>query len=360
MIPRRVSSDPESFRFVWEKSGVPLSVDVRLETPNRLRGRWTFVHPQYQYEGKAVAHKLLSVTHWTPFEGINKIQTADGLIDLAGYLAEKATTLGQREFIEFWDYEAEPDFFILFDRLIYGNKTVDRAHKKQLQEQIYQALTSGDVAANASRFSKMHREVHRDLVEALQGLDIISAIITLPPLKGLNSDVENLGGGLFSLVRLEDWAGVSPQQAPYFVAQQILRGPLYTRLPQLKNLALELYEKGLQTYLSSLLGYSDSPSDYLFLSENEIEQVERQSEKLKEEIRRSLIGFDPGLRTRLFSTPPRPGRWIAYQMVKQISKDLSPQELLDLGRKELLVKEVAYLSPPDPTPSPDPERSATN
>ncbi len=206
----------------------------------------------------------------------------------------------------------------------------------------------------------MHREVHRDLVEALQGLDIISAIITLPPLKGLNSDVENLGGGLFSLVRLEDWAGVSPQQAPYFVAQQILRGPLYTRLPQLKNLALELYEKGLQTYLSSLLGYSDSPSDYLFLSENEIEQVERQSEKLKEEIRRSLIGFDPGLRTRLFSTPPRPGRWIAYQMVKQISKDLSPQELLDLGRKELLVKEVAYLSPPDPTPSPDPERSATN
>ena len=52
MIPRRVSSDPESFRFVWEKSGVPLSVDVRLETPNRLRGRWTFVHPQYQYEGE--------------------------------------------------------------------------------------------------------------------------------------------------------------------------------------------------------------------------------------------------------------------------------------------------------------------
>ena len=149
---------------------VPLYFKATQEE-GRLTGQWTFVHPQFQYGGKISGMRVMESSKWSPFEKLHE-QEESSLIDIAGFLLEKAPRKDLGDFINFWRQEVQPIFYFFFQQQIYGDGQDKEREKRELARVFEWVRDSAGATSLVHDFPRLAREAVADLHrEAGHGID---------------------------------------------------------------------------------------------------------------------------------------------------------------------------------------------
>lgn len=208
-------------RLGMDIGGKPFSFDMQLEGESS-KGNWSLLHPQYPLRGNLVGRRMLSAGNWRPFEGVNRLQTGQGLIDVSGYLLENAPLGNLDRFTAFWSTQVEPLVYPLIHQSLYGKGFLEEELKAEQLKFVYKALKQKQFRAYWEYFTKTYRKVHGDMVKKFPGIDIKNLLVTLPPFKDSRTVTRAVGGILFNFVDVKESRRFSRQKFPYFLAQQIL------------------------------------------------------------------------------------------------------------------------------------------
>ena len=68
----------------------------------------------------------------------------------------------------------------------------------------------------------------------------------------------------------------------------------------------------------------------LLLSEDAIEQVEKERSKYSRQIKGNLMNAAPAFMADLFERQPHPGRVLAHSLAESLAQKFSPKELLEM------------------------------
>ena len=300
-----VSAKDSNLHVGLDRAGKPFSLDAKLEGTG-LRGRWLLLSPQYPADGPLVGRKVLTLPEWRPFEGVNRLQTAEGLLDLVGYLFRNAPVESFQEFQAFWNSEAEPIFYPVLDQFLYGSRELEEGLKQKQLRILYRFVRQSELSTYSTRFAESYRKVHRDLAQLFPKIEMKNLVVAMPPLEGVATLTQVVGGVYFTFVDVKDSRKFSSRQLPYFLARHILTTPLLAaRHRHAVTLAEKLFQEGMLAYFSSKLGYSKDRSAYLLMPEEEIQKAESTSAQYGKEMETNLRSRDPDLLKRYFSDSPR-------------------------------------------------------
>jgi len=329
----------QELKIQLDLSGKPIKFDVK-RNENQLTGEWLLFHPQYPHDGDLKGFRVHRSGDWELFTGLKRLRTDDGLIDFAGFLVREAPT-GEEAFVKFWEETVVPEFYTIIHDFLYVGKTLETRLPREHLGSILRVVQGPEFRAAASNFAEVYAKVRSDLAKEYDEIGLLNSLITMPPIKGFESQTRELAGGLVTFVNVHEEAKRwSSEQLPYFVAQQVFMTPILLSFPMTGALSLEIYKDGVRSYLAGRLKYSSDPSSRLLLSEGEFEKVESDRLKYAREIEGNLMKGAPVFMEALFEREPHPGRVLAHSLAESLAKKFSPKELLEMQVSEVY-KEVA-------------------
>ena len=329
----------QELKIQLDLSGKPIKFDVK-RNENQLTGEWLLFHPQYPHDGDLKGFRVHGSGDWELFTGLKRLRTDDGLIDFAGFLVREAPT-GEEAFVKFWEETVVPEFYTIIHDFLYVGKTLETRLPREHLGSILRVVQGPEFRAAASNFAEVYAKVRSDLAKEYDEIGLLNSLITMPPIKGFESQTRELAGGLVTFVNVHEEAKRwSSEQLPYFVAQQVFMTPILLSFPKIGALSLEIYKDGVRSYLAGRLKYSSDPSSRLLLSEGEFEKVESDRLKYAREIEGNLMKAAPLFMEALFEREPHPGRVLAHSLAESLAKKFSPKELLEMQVSEVY-KEVA-------------------
>ncbi|MBI4446804.1 MAG: hypothetical protein HY645_12965 [Acidobacteria bacterium] len=337
----KVTTQGNLLRFSSEMGGKPFNFEL-TQNGGAMSGKWSLVHPQYPLRGHLVGRRMLAQDQWKPFEGVNRVQSPEGLIDLYGYLIEKAPRGGSDVFTKFWEDEVEPKFYPLLHDLMYGRGTLQEGLRQEQLSRIYTGLNENKLEIARNHVREHYKSVHKELTLKLK-TEMKSLTVVLPPMKRLTTDTRAVGGFFFTFLNLAEVQSYNPDQLRFLLAQQILLHPVLAHYPRETTLAQELFKQGILIYFSSLIGSERDRPNFLLMSPEEVEKTEESLAALKKEIRANVNNADAALMKRFFSTPPRPGRLVAYELIKSVSSRYTLAQMLDLQTPDVVKQVLLYL-----------------
>ena len=141
---------------------LPFRLEV-TRTEGRLKGEWTFVHPQYQTGGQLAGSRVGALSgDWKPFEKLRK-RYRGHFLDATSLLCESEKWETFEEFSAFWDREVEPDFYILLQDLLYSDRAAQGKKEKELGRLFAQVNQPGARLDFVRRFPELVENAIREV-----------------------------------------------------------------------------------------------------------------------------------------------------------------------------------------------------
>jgi hypothetical protein len=337
-----VSIRSDILQFTWEVTGRPILARLEVRT-NRLTGNWNLIHPQYSMDGRLEAIKVITQPDWDPSGGFSELQAADGLIDFTGFLLNSPHQTYE-QFLRFWNSEVEPAFYPLLADLLYGTGVVEPDLRERQLRALYRQLQDPLFKSRARKVSGLYSSVHADLKRQLPEFSIKAAPITMPSMEGSAEGLLVLGGRIFVIIDIAALKESLETRLRYVLARMTLQGSVLSR-HRGNDPGITALRTGLLAHMTSRLGYSEKPSDYLLSSEEALQQVAKAESSYREQLAAMLGGsFRPEDVRRFFEVAPRPGGYIGYHFVASLLQSRSLTEILEMETPAIYAELRSYLS----------------
>jgi hypothetical protein len=332
----------DSLLFNWAVSGRPIAASVALRK-GRLTGNWELVHPQYPMGGALDGQKVMSQPDWNPSSGFLEHQSPDGLIDFSRYLLEKAPLQSYEQFLQFWNSQVQPAFYPAISELLYGSAIFEPDLKDRQLRAVYTQLKDPLFRSNSKRISSLYPSIYADLKKRFPELSVKAAPITMPAFEGSAGGLRVLGGLVFVEIDAAKLGKLSETRLRYALARAALEGSALVRFRS-DDPALRLLRAGLLAHLTSLLNYSKNQADFLFSSEEAIQQVEGGLAKHRSRLADMLKAPRPEEVRTFFEHAPRPGDYLGFRFVSALLEKRTFADIMEMETHDVYRELRAYLS----------------
>ncbi|UCF39061.1 MAG: hypothetical protein JSU96_09580 [Acidobacteriota bacterium] len=173
VVEFKVGEDSLSFRTI--KGGTLLGVTLEGQALGDLMtGKTISQVYQYTTESSFRAVRISDTPFSRPPDWVSEIRK-NGVVDLIGYLVEKAPRTDFETFRSFWQTDAEPRFYMFIHSQLYGDGSDNGARREEILRQVFESLAgySPEILAEARKgaASKLKKE----------GKNLPDSVVLVPP-----------------------------------------------------------------------------------------------------------------------------------------------------------------------------------
>jgi hypothetical protein len=333
-ISRKVSYSGGSLQIEVPVVGStsPMHLTGSFEKDDGLKGHFSRFHVQYELKGRWHGRRIAATASWKRWAFL--VNNTDGIVDIGSLVLDRKETDGSTV-QSVWDSVIEEEYYPLLTPTLYSTyqgvyyDSVRRDHRAELFTSLEATIDKKSWREAAGRVEK----VKADLRRAYPWLSQELVVVLLPMAGNCDFRFVRLDNGKrhFLLLNLEWWAKHSAGPSrDYLIAQALLYGIIRgkTNLPE--SIQMEILRRGIASYLSKNLRYSERTADVLFTGPGKGAAVAKDYEEFKKKIARGAGPLSLGYREYFLTSTRHLSYYLGYQAAGWLSKRFSASEMVSI------------------------------